>query len=103
MPRYTGAYSAVANNAGIVWGFGNAGVTSGGGDGGLFIPAPVAVPVWRGLTCRPSAGVADCPYVELVEDKGRVRLVQLRDGPAQTGAHGDYIPREMWVENVIRP
>ena len=103
MPRYTGTYSAVANNAGIVWGFGNAGVTSGGGDGGLFIPAPVAVLVWRDLTCHPNAGVKDCPYVELVEDKGRVRLVQLRDGPAQTGAHGDYIPREMVVENVIRP
>lgn len=106
MPWYTGKYSAVANNAGIVWGYGNAGVTSGVGGGentSRFIPVQLGVGVWARKTTRASAGVTECPYVELVEDQGRVRIVQVRDGPAQAKAQGRYVPRALVVEHTISP
>lgn len=106
MPRCSGKYSAVANNAGIVWGHGNAGVTSGdgGGQSTAFIPCLIGSRLWTNTVCRPSAaGVTECAYIELVEDKGSVRLVQLRDGPAQSGACGDFVPAPVTVTAVVAP
>ncbi len=109
MPECTGAYSAVATNAGIAWGLGRDGVTSGSASNGeapRFIPSLTATGVWNNA-CRSSFSAPpdkECVYVELVEDQGRTRLVQLRNGPEQAAVAGlDYIPRRLEVTARIYP
>lgn len=109
MPRFTGKFSAVANNGGVVWGTGHDGVTNVGPGKTYFISAPCSREDWEAWVKRACMGgprrsvkTSECHYIELVEHKGEVRAVQLRPGPLQYGgAEMDYIPREVKVERVI--
>ncbi len=110
MPRFTGKFSGVVNNGGVVWGHGNDGVTGAGKSGTYSIPAQCARAEWQssvgractGLTAAPEIGADNCSYLEMVEHLGQVKLVQCRTGPLQSGgAEEDYIPREVKVTNVI--
>lgn len=111
MPQFTGKTSAVANNAGVVWGLGSDGVTS-GAPGTYFIPALAGRKAWWmevessliGKHHAVGVSASECHYIELVEDNGAMRAVQLRTGPVQEGsASDDYIPHEMIVKRVIYP
>lgn len=103
MPSLADAkYSAVVNRAGITYGRGNDGATS--GQSCLFVPSPVSAQSWRAST---SGGVADLgveeeAYLELVADKDVFRAVQLRDGPASKAAT-NFIPARVEVKKVLTP
>lgn len=107
MPKLTGAFSAVATNAGVTWGLGNAGVTS--NESATFhIPVLANKTTWHKRIAKGNQklirvvdaliGVA---YVELVEHQGQIFAVQLRDGP-EPPVTTEYIPRQTKVKNVIR-
>ncbi len=103
MPLLSGEYSVVATNAGLVWGLGNDGAT--GEHETLTIPVPLPLGAWnksiyRGRTLP---GITNCGYLELVENKNQIVVVQLRDGPEQSINYGDFIPKDVVVKGVIRP
>lgn len=86
MPILSGQYSAVATNAGVVFGTGNDGATTGRRGHSKLIPVAVAPSAWIAAVGKEGvskSGVRECPYVELVEHEGILYPVQLRDGPAQ--------------------
>lgn len=104
MPALTGRFSAVATNAGISWGKGNDGVTS--GSGGLTIPASTNRNTWNMMWKKRMMWswdphiVEDTTYAEIVENNFRATAVQLRDGP-EPPTTLDYIPREETVRLVL--
>lgn len=107
MHKLTGRFSAVATSTGVVWGHGNDGVT-GQGSGVVRIPTlGVNNDQWNNLVTQmtrqsPSdVGINNSAYYELVENKGNVTLVQMRDGPIQP-TEMDYIPRNTKVKRVLR-
>lgn len=111
MPRLSGCFSAVVNNAGVTWGRGNDGATSGRG-GGVTIPAYTSAKRWNRVIA-PTLGL-DGPYhgfangisedssffLELVEHKGSMELVQVRTGPAIPGIR-DFVPSTMKVKHIL--
>lgn len=106
MPKIIGNYSAVATNAGVSWGKGNDGATS--GEGSLFIPAPLSLASWNRKVAGSEPkeiGIKHCAYVELVEGETEtgndgVFIVQRRDGP-EPPVTLDYIPRDITIEKII--
>lgn len=105
MPLLTGKYSGVATNVGVTWGMGNDGVTSGGKGKTFLIPTPMTSrDTWTG-TFRPrtiiDAGILNTAYLELVEDKEIVNVVQLRDGPVQPTTP-NFIPKKITVKKVLK-
>lgn len=114
MQPLTAAMSAVATNAGVTWGLGNAGVTSTSEwnmrhNAPVLIPAPVSSDNFRsGLAKLMEKGTSQmkelCPtsaYAEIVDHRGRARLVQLRDGPEQS-ARLNWTPKAVKVADVMR-
>lgn len=102
--KLNGRFSAVATNAGVSFGLSNDGATSGKS---VLIPAPVDKnkwnsSVWIPANVRKEIGLNDTMYIELVEHKGNMILVQRRNGPEQT-AQTNYIPKEMLVKRIITP
>lgn len=85
MDRLSGKYSAVMTATGVTWGMSNDGVT--GGHGRVKI---IPTPAGRfDATLLAAMGIKETDqgvYVELVEDKGNVCIVQLRLGPKQESA-----------------
>ncbi len=111
MPQFTGEQSAVANNAGVVWGLGHDGVTGAGKGPTFFVPALADKESWQTCVKRSLEGYPsekalakdECHYIELVEHNGAMRAVQLRTGPVQEAqAEADYIPRKMEVKEVLK-
>jgi hypothetical protein len=107
MRPLTGEASAVANDAGVVWAKGNDGVTSGKGEQCL-IPVPKGekslTKQMRSLNWTYQEDIKGSAYLEIVENKGKSVLVQVRDGPADTPVGGNYIPRKDYeVKGVITP
>lgn len=98
MPEYTGKVSAIATDAGVTWGLGNAGVTSGGDQ--WDIPCPNAN-LTKKIVGHMGKDISHL-YMEIVEHNGTPIVVQLRDGPKLATASGNYIPtRDYRVTNVI--
>lgn len=105
MRPLTGAASAVATDTGVVWGKGNAGVTAGTGDQWL-IPVPASEKTLTARLTEESSILAKdlrgSVFIECVEHQGKVRIVQMRDGPASVPVGGDYVPEKDYkVENII--
>lgn len=105
-PILEGEVSAVATSAGVAWGKGNDGATSGAS---VFLPCPVDVKVWKKLAAGivststgqlPSIGLVNEVYLEIVQHKDMAVLVQMRDGPVQPRTE-DFIPREVKVTQVL--
>lgn len=102
VPALSGKFSAVATNMGVTWGLGNDGVTGGGAS--VSIPTTFAARVnWNEMLSRRAhvpglmrEDIPDVGYVELVEDNGVMRAVQVRNGPEQP-ATLDFIPRNEFV------
>jgi hypothetical protein len=110
MSKLSGKNSGIATNAGVAWGTGHAGVTSGFG-GTRFIPCPNSASGWwlgvrRGQSStfkeQYEKDIPHCPYLELVEGDGKTELVQLRNGPAQSGM-ADYLPHKFVVKHILVP
>lgn len=111
MQQLTGRFSAVANNAGVVWGSDNDGATA-GKEGCVFIPAPVQKDDWNSVVCGgdpANIGIDNTCYIELVQNDEayhntrqleKIYVVQRRDGPAQS-AVVDYIPKKTKVKKVL--
>lgn len=119
MPFLSGRYSAVSTNAGITFGWGNDGVTAGGKGEVFHIPARVSPEHWmdnagsfelrRGNL--ESIGVTTNLYIEMVENNGKLQVVQYRDGPAQPFARDiapepgmvplRYLDGRPWVDNLL--
>lgn len=114
MPKLSGKYSAVATNAGVVWGWGNDGATS--RAGGVLIPAAVPSSDWTTHILRQhhSASeyerakhlaeglISDTAYLELVENDAHTYIVQVRDGPEQKAAR-NWIPDRRTAGVVLTP
>jgi len=105
MPPLSGKASAIATDSGVVWGKGNDGVTAGKGDQ-FLLPVP-ALPHTLTEDVRRKdyvlkGDLKGSVYVEAVEDKGKVFLVQMRDGPKDVPVGGNYVPSAGYeVTNVI--
>lgn len=114
MPVLSGKYSAVATNAGVVWGWGNDGATS--KPGGVLIPASSSGQLWSHVI-RQQADQADAynkaielaeglitdtAYLEVVEDNAHTHIVQVRDGPEQKAAK-NWIPDTRVVNTILTP
>lgn len=103
MPRAEGRWSGILHNAGIAFGPGNDGATSGAGS--VNIPGTICDAVkWNAYfagTHSDELGLDNVAYIELVEHKGDHAPVQMRDGPAQVGAI-NYIPERVTVAAVIQ-
>jgi len=108
-PPLTAKISSVATNAGVSWGPGNDSVTSGTSPNIAEIPVKSTAWAWRRaveLLFPLLSGVREFfefpvyPYLELVEHKETVQLVQVRDGPEQPGGH-NYVPRTFEVKEVL--
>jgi len=113
LPRLTGKVSAVATAAGVTFGTGNDGAT--GGHHSVTIGVPTSNEAWLASATKQivdptyttsgygeppvsvpnpfwlDTGIQSSPYVELVEDRGEMIVVQLRDGPIPP-KEGNYIP-----------
>lgn len=107
-PMLTGKFSGVATNAGVTWGFGNDGVTSGGKGVTFLLPTPfTSAEKWkehasRKLNADVSRSIKQIPYIELVEHKNDVVAVQFRDGPQQPTTV-DFIPQQVKVKEILYP
>ncbi len=103
MPLLSGAYSAVATNAGTVWGLNHDGAT--GEHETLMVPSPTVVADWNNVIIGPKnyAQITDCAYLELVENADEVVMVQVRSGPVQSANVGDFIPEDVVVTSCISP
>src|SRR5690606_33457426 len=119
MPFLSGRYSAVSTNAGITFGWGNDGVTAGGKGEVFHIPARVAPEQWLSNAGSyelqrhnlESIGVTTNLYIEMVENNGKLQVVQYRDGPAQPFARDiapepgmvplRYLDGRPWVDNLL--
>lgn len=83
MDRLSGRYSAVMTAAGVSWGLSNDGITGGKGES-RTIPCPAGTFDEKLLPyLGKEMGCGEGVYVELVEDKGAVCVVQMRLGPKQ--------------------
>lgn len=106
MPTCSARASAVATEASVVWGQGHDGVTAGTGKQSI-IPCPAGKfsrEMARITATLPGDITPNSAYVEAVEDDGKVRLVQLRDGPAISGAVPNYYPAATYkVTRVEQP
>lgn len=114
MPVLSGKYSAVATNAGVVWGFGNDGATS--KPGGVLIPANSSGLAWSKTILEQAVTASeydkahelitglltDTAYLEIVEDSDHTYIVQVRDGPEQA-AVTNWIPDKRVVDTIITP
>jgi hypothetical protein len=103
MPILSGKASAIANDTGVTWGMGHSGATS--GTGPLF-EIPCQEPHFTKSLCIwhewAKADLPEGAYVELVEDKGKVFVVQVRGGPSVVGARTRYVPHPDYkVTDVI--
>ncbi len=105
-PVLTGKFSAVATGAGVTWGPSNDSVTSGTSTDIVTLPVKVSHTSWRNA-CKKMIyshpvgfRMPDHPYLELVEDHQKVRLVQIRGGPAQPQGV-NHIPKNMMVHYVL--
>lgn len=93
MPPLTGLASAIANDTGVTWGKGHDGAT--GGKGPLYdIPCnnkgfSTYMRSWHYWVQN---DIPEGAYVELVEDKGKVYVVQVRGGPSVVGNNRRYVP-----------
>jgi hypothetical protein len=114
MDQFTGDFSAVATNAGISWGIGNDGATT-GAAGTVTIPSAVGVELWNRTIFASrdfrDFGVTECVYLEIVqnvEDKNSINskeelyLVQRRNGP-EVPTTVDYIPQDMKIKTILDP
>lgn len=103
MPQLSGRFSAVATNAGVTWGAGNSGVTGLGLT--YHIPVGSTADVWMAWLPqgeRKSIGIKNNLFIELVEDAGKMRAVQLRDGPELPTVR-NYIPCRWHISDVLSP
>lgn len=108
MPVLTGRFSGVATNAGVSWGQGNDAVT--GGKDAKTIPVPMSGNDFKANVKKFVSSnseefkdlIPNHLYMELVEHKGRMRLVQLRDGPEQP-TERNYIPKAITVAKILDP
>ncbi len=104
-PALTGTVSAVATNAGVTWGRGNDGVTAGRDPHALFIPVKTSKAAWcdaveNMLINEDTFDIPKFPYLEIVENEGTMRLVQVRDGPEQPEGV-NHVVRKMKVRRVV--
>lgn len=100
MPVIAADASAVVTEASVSVGLGNDGATS-GHDSVLFPVRHI-----RNLDCKPIRDViSGSVFAEVVSTLGALwqthYLVQLRDGPKQSGHIGDWIPADVTVTGVL--
>lgn len=107
MRKLSGHASAVATDAGVVWGKGNDGVTAAKGKQ-WSIPVPAVAPhsnltaSMRHRSDHLKADIKGGIFIECVENHGSVMLVQMRDGPEATPVSGNYVPRRDYhVKEVL--
>lgn len=107
MPKLTAKWSGVATNAGVAWGFGNAGVTD-GQAGTKMIPVSTSRQLWNNAISSKvylgAIGITDTAYLELVENEDHSIVVQVRDGPPASAA-SNWVPEafETAKRTMIRP
>lgn len=97
MRRYTAKVSAMATDAGVVYGFDNDGVTSGKGEQRVIpCSSKSFTETLRGIDYSGTL-LEDIPhgaYVELVEHGGDLVMVQIRNGPSVTSSAKLWVPTE---------
>jgi len=108
MPALTGLASAVVADHAVTWGKGNDGVT--GGKGVQFVVPIQAGKLGPRLKDRikscfgHDAGITDSPFLELVEHKGDVTIVQMRDGPSMGVVRYNFVPKNGYrVQSIVHP
>lgn len=100
MPQLSGEFSGIMTPSAVSYGRGNDGATSGKSK---VIPCPnhnfehvISSSVQKAAKIKEG----EVPYLELVEDQGKIKAVQLRSGPKQPTCK-DFIPYKTKVEKIL--
>ncbi len=104
MPFIPCTWSGILTPAGLTFGAGHDGATS--GNGAKQVPASSLnrlefLKAFALTHAADEGGVKETPFLEFVEHHGHIEAVQLRNGPAVPVGNA-YVPKDMVIEHVIK-